>query len=261
LLCEAIRSRTADVVAALDAVGPSAMDGSSSLPGWTRLTIACHLRYGASASLRMTIDALAGRSTSFYPAGRSVERPGTLAPGEGEEPADVVRSLAVTGDRLHDAWTPLSADRWPTVVEEPADNPDLGPVTIGRLAFLRLTEVEVHGTDLDLGVDDWSEFFVAHGLPIRLGGLATRRSNHRPFAAIDGSWLLVAADGPATVVSTRGQRVTVEEAEPTTPADAVIAGSRRDLLALLLGRPTLRGLKVSGDARLGRAFQEAFPGP
>jgi hypothetical protein len=99
LLCEAIRSRTADVAAALAAAGRAALSELSSLPGWARLTIACHLRYGASASRRMTMDALAGRATSFYPAGRSLERPGTLVPDEGEAPVDVVRSLAVAGDR------------------------------------------------------------------------------------------------------------------------------------------------------------------
>jgi uncharacterized protein (TIGR03083 family) len=262
LLCGTIRSRTTEIVAALEAAGPSALEEPSSLPGWTRLTIACHLRYGASASRRMTIDARAGRPTSFYPAGRSLERPGTLVPGEGEEPTDVVRSLALAGDRLHDAWAPLSAAQWQTVIEEPAGNPDLGPVTVARLALLRLTEVEVHGTDLDLGLDDWSEVFVAHALPIRLGWLATRRSNHRRIeSTIDGSWLLVPDDGPGTVVSVRGPQVTVEAAHATTVADAVIEGRSRDLLALLLGRPTAQDLKISGDVRLGRAFREAFPGP
>ena len=230
--------------------------------GLDRLTIACHLRYGASASLRMTNDGLAGRPTSFYPAGRSLERPGTLAPDEGEEQADVVRSLVVTSDRLHEAWTSLSPPQWHMSVEEPAGNPDLGPVTIERLALLRLTEVEVHGTDLDLGLDDWSEFFVAHALPIRLGWLATRRSNHRRVdTAVEGSWLLVAADGPSTVVSVRGPQVTVEAADRNTVADAVIEGSQRDLLALLLGRPRRREMKITGDVGLGRAFREAFPGP
>jgi hypothetical protein len=31
----------------------------SLLPGWTRLAIACHLRYGAEALIRITDDALA----------------------------------------------------------------------------------------------------------------------------------------------------------------------------------------------------------
>jgi predicted lipid carrier protein YhbT len=125
-----------------------------------------------------------------------------------------------------------------------------------------LTEVEVHGSDLDLGLEDWSEVFVAHVLPIRLDWLATRRSNHRSFdRTLEGSWLLVAEDGPATVVSVRGPQVTVERRDQTTEADAVIVGSRRDLLALLLGRPTRAELKISGDVRLGRAFGEAFPGP
>ncbi len=262
MLSEAARRRTADVVAALAAVGPEALDGSSSLTGWTRLTIACHLRYGAVASLRLTTDALAGRPTSFYPGGRSRQRPGTLRPGEGEERADVVGSLAGQSERLHELWARLSPPQWETAVEEPAGNPDLGRTTIGLVAMMRLTEVEVHGTDLDLGLDDWSDVFVDHALPVRLGWLTTRRSNHRSIdTAVTGSWLFAVVDGPGTVIATDGRTVTVEPAEEGTVADAVIEGSSRDLLALLLGRPPRQALTLAGDTGLARAFARAFPGP
>ena len=58
--------------------------GPSLLPGWSRLTVLCHLRYGASALLRMTAEALAGEPTSYYPEGRAAQRPGTLGPQAGE---------------------------------------------------------------------------------------------------------------------------------------------------------------------------------
>lgn len=52
-----------------------ALEAPSQLSGWSRLTILCHLRYGTQALRRMTIDALAGRETSYYPLGREHQRP------------------------------------------------------------------------------------------------------------------------------------------------------------------------------------------
>lgn len=46
--------------------------------------------------------------------------------------------------------------------------------TLGMLAVLRLTEVEVHGFDLDIGCTPWSEVFVDVALPTRIRRLATR---------------------------------------------------------------------------------------
>jgi maleylpyruvate isomerase len=261
-ISDAARARTADVVAALGAAGPSALEAPSLLPGWSRLTIACHLRYGASASHRMTTEALTGMPTSFYPGGRSTQRPATLVPSPGEEPAGVVGSLLAESSRLHDAWARLSPEQWQTTIPAPAGSPDPVRTTIADLALLRLTEVEVHGTDLDLGLDDWSEVFVSQALPTRLSWLTVRRSNFQPVdAAVGGSWLLAATDGPSTLLSVRGNQVTAEAADSNAIADAVIEGSSRDLLALLLGRPPRRALAVSGDTDLAEAFNRAFPGP
>ncbi len=64
-------------------------------------------------------------------------------------------------------------------IVEPPDNPDLGPVELRRLALARLTEVEVHGTDLDVGRTTWNEMFVRNVLPMRLEWLNSRWANHR----------------------------------------------------------------------------------
>jgi hypothetical protein len=51
-------------------------------------------------------------------------------------------------------------------------------------------------------------------------------------------------------------------ASPTAePATAVIEASRRDLLALILGRPCVHPPRVSGDAAFAAAFGSAVPGP
>jgi maleylpyruvate isomerase len=259
---EAIAGRTDDLIAALAALDDVALRGPSLLPGWSRLTVACHLRYGARALTWMTDDTLVGRPTSYYPEGRAAQRPGTLDPDPGESPADVVASLAEHSGVLHGRWASLTPAQWRTDVVEPADNADLGTMPLHALALLHLTEVEVHGTDLDVGLAEWSELFVAAALPFRVERLARRR----PANAAPGSWLLVATDGPSHLVTATPNTVDVAMASPDDPssnadAPARIEGTSRDLLALLLGRPPLRPLRRAGDPALANAFESAFPGP
>jgi uncharacterized protein (TIGR03083 family) len=209
----------------VDALADTDLLGASDLPGWSRLTIACHLRYGAEAMRAMTLDTRAGRPASYYPGGRATQRPRTLEPRPGESPLDVVHSLRAASDALHGTW--IETTDWSATLVEPDDNPDLGPLPLWQLPVFRLTEVEVHGTDLDIGLGPWSDAFVHAALPIRLERLR-RRTPSAP-----GAWLLSAV----------GVRVG-DESEPE-----VIDASGRDLLAILLGRI---------DAG---AFTRAFPGP
>jgi uncharacterized protein (TIGR03083 family) len=261
-LVTAVRRRTDEVVGALRSLDEDGLRAPSALPGWSRLTIACHLRYGAEAFGRMTAAALEDRPVSYYPGGRAASRPATLEPGPGEAAVDVVASLADHGQALDHRWRDLGEAEWERVVREPEDQPDLGALPLGRLPLLRLTEVEVHGTDLDLGLADWSDVFVRVALPFRLGWLRTRRTNHRRVDdEVAGSWLLTAPDGPTWRVAVDGGAVSSEPVEPGTPADAVIEAPARDLLALLLGRPFRTDPRYGGDVALAQAFPRAFPGP
>jgi hypothetical protein len=261
-LVMATADRTALIVESLTTLDEEALLASSALPNWSRLTIACHLRYGAEALCRMTKAALAGRPTAFYPEGRERQRPRTLVPRPGESNLAVVASLARQGEELTQLWATCEKDVWHRDVIEPSDNPDLGPVALGRLPLLRLTEVEVHGSDLGLGLPDWSELFVAAALPMRLQWLNTRRANHRQVdASLEGSWLLVATDGPAHLVTVTGTKVAALPADAHVPCRARIQATRRDLLALLLGRPLSTTPLITGDPAFGAAFADAFPGP
>lgn len=254
-LVEALQRRSATVVEALTALPyEDPLDAPSLLPGWTRLTIACHLRYGSHALLRMTSDALEGRPTAYYPEGRANQRPATLAPAPGESPRQVLADLAEAEAALVARWQDLAPADWRTEVREPGDNPDLGTVSLGVLAMSALTEREVHGGDLDLGLPDWSATFVDRVLPARLEWLASRRTNHRPFDdSVRTDWLLVADDRDLS------HRVVTDEAKGLE-ATTTIRGSARDLLALLLGRPVRAPLVGSRPSAVDE-FQRAFPGP
>lgn len=261
-VAQASRERTRGLLTRLRDLEPAALEGPSELPGWSRLTIVCHLRYGTHALLRMTRDALAGRETSYYPEGRAVQRPLTLLPAPGETPAQVLADWESAAIELDRAWAAISDERWCAEVVEPADNPDLGTVPLARLALARLTEVDVHGTDLGIGVVDWSSTLVAVALPTRLCWLSSRRANHRAFdCSIRGSWLLAALDGPRWLVEVDGDSVESRPAIEADDARAMIEGTSRDLLALLLGRPPRRPLRRSGDVAFAGSFERAFPGP
>jgi uncharacterized protein (TIGR03083 family) len=257
-----IDHRTARIIEALSKLDESGVATASLLPGWNRLTIACHLRYGAAALMAMTEATLAGLPASYYPQGRAEQRPHTLLPNIGERPSDVVGSLARTSERLSHVWSSLHDATWNLQVIEPAENLDLGPTTLGRLALLRLTEVEVHGSDLGLNLEDWSSVLVDLALPMRLEWLNVRRGNQNDVdVGLEGSWLFIASDGPTYRISVSKGAVESFPASGTTSSRAVIEATSRDLLALLLGRPFLRPPRITGDVGFGQAFSSAFPGP
>ncbi len=262
-LVDAVDRRTSEIVDTLGPLDDAALAAPSLLPEWSVLTIACHLRYGADALARITAAAQRGEPASYYPEGRAEQRPRTLVPGPGERPSDVVATLGRRSAELTARWRDLDTAAWSLPAREPpGGRRDLGDPPLHYLAVLRLTEVEVHGSDLGLGLADWSDLFVRLALPARLEMLNTRRSNHRAFdATLAGSWLLVPHGAQAYLVGVEGERVDARPADRGAQPRAVIAGSGRDLLALLLGRPPLRPLRLSGDLAFAGQFSRAFPGP
>lgn len=261
-LLDAVKDRTRRIADSLRGRGDEELQEPSEIPGWSRLTIACHLRFGAGALSRMTRSAVQGLPVAYYPEGREGQRPRTLVPLAGESPQDVVESLERLSEELNQQWSTLDPGAWGVDVVEPPENRDLGPVPLRRLPLLRLTEVEVHGSDLGLDLGDWNEVFMTTALPMRLELLNIRRTNHRAFdTEPEGSWLLVATDGPSYEVSVSGPKVESRAASPDTQARAVIEATKRDLVALLLGRALHTPPVMTGDIEFGRSFSRAFPGP
>jgi uncharacterized protein (TIGR03083 family) len=262
VLVAAVRDRGVQIVEALSSLDAEALGSASRLPRWSRLTIACHLRFGAQTLGRMTKATLLGEPAAYYPEGRSQQRSRTLDPYDGEGPLDVVASLRHHSDELHRLWSSLGVDAWSRQIIEPENNPDLGSISLAFLPLLRLTELEIHGSDLGVGLPDWSQSFVRAALPARLSSLNVRRSNHRAVdTGLQGAWLLVATDGPTFRIDVKGADVESVPADSGEPARAVIEATSRDLLALLLGRPFVTPPRITGDIAFGEAFSSAFPGP
>jgi uncharacterized protein (TIGR03083 family) len=249
----------ARVLADLDDDG---LRASTLLPEWNRVTVICHLRYGARAVDRMVRSALAGAPALFYPEGRVEQRPGTLLPYPGETPRDVVASFVAHSAELDATLAGLSEEDWAVEAHEPPGTVDIGTQSVEQLAVLRLTEVEVHAGDLLLGLDKWSDTLVEHGLPLRFERLAHRLANQPPIDfSFEGTWLLRTLEGEAWTVTLEPRRAEVRAADYDTRSDATITASRRDMLAFLLGRPLEAEAVYAGDVEFAAAFTKAFPGP
>jgi uncharacterized protein (TIGR03083 family) len=231
------------------------LDEPSLLQGWSRVTVLAHLRYVAEAMKRMTEAALSGRSEDMYPGGRDTFRPGTLVLRPDETVDDLVDSVDFSAHELSALWHRLAASDWDRRIVDR----DHGEVALSRFLALRLTEVEVHTVDLGVpGVDGWSEAFVETLLPLRLAWLGNARHRADADLGLNGSWVL--SDGDAAwLVQANGADVLVGEVARERSAECRLTGTRRDLLALLLGRPAeIQGV---GLPELAQGFKHAFPGP
>lgn len=168
-IAQAVMARHREIAERIHDVEEAYLLQPSRLPGWDRLTVLCHLRYGAVASRQITQATLDGRAAAFYPKGRQHQRPETLQRSNGESVIAVAASLDVESQSLDETWACIGDDQWRLTIHEPSDNVDLGPITLWTLALLRLTEVEVHGHDLDLGLSPWSATFVESCSPDATG--------------------------------------------------------------------------------------------
>lgn len=249
-LLDVLEVSTERLLTAVEELPTAELLGPSALPDWDRVTVLTHLRFVAAASRRITTVALTGEGDpAMYPGGRRT-RPATLERHSGEAPEDVVASLRAESDGLHAAWSALDAKGWSATLDEP----DLGHLPLSRLLVLRLTEIEVHSVDLDLpGLDRWTDAFAEAALPLRVAWLPRLRRRPDADLTVDGTWRLTAGTGN-WLLTTEGTEVDVRPATAEDAADAVLAGTDAELLALLLGRGD------PADAAAAR-FKRAFPGP
>lgn len=257
-----LEERSNAVCDAVVRVGPTELERPSLLPGWSRLTIACHLRYGAQTTRHMIEATLMGKPSAFYPAGRGLQRETTLHPALGEAVAHVPASLVDECANLGAIARELSPDMWARELIQ-VDPDDLamtsGPLDLWDLLLLRLTEVVVHSSDIDLGfgLDEWPADFGPAVLRQRLARLTSW-----PVAG-DAVWRFQSIDGPGgdvVVDATGAARLRSSDAGTVSP-DVEVSGRANDLVAALLGRRDVADLSVEGRPELWAALPDRLPGP
>jgi uncharacterized protein (TIGR03083 family) len=259
-LTSAVDAATSRLRASLAALSDEQASAPSLLKGWSRASILAHLAYVATASLRMTNDALAGRQTTMYPGGPA-ERDDSVLVGPDDSAETLVTRVDRASTALSERWLALEPDQWATSLVEDR----LGQMRLARLVAMRLTEVEVHHADLAVGYapHDWSTDFTRRCLPLRFAWLAAHHRNRRGAdRSVDGRWLFVCRpERRGWLVEAHGCAVAVRSAAPDEPADTVLTGAWTDVLAFLLGRQSVHMLGITGDAGRAAAFKRAFPGP
>ncbi|WP_051063489.1 maleylpyruvate isomerase N-terminal domain-containing protein [Ilumatobacter nonamiensis] len=118
---------------------------ASRLPGWNRAQVITHLARNADGHRRMIEGAGRGEILEQYPGGVATRQHGIDA-GVDRTSTEVLADLSAAIGALEAAW---SSTDWRGVGHRTVR----GDTPIGRLPFLRVREVALHGVDLDIGIE------------------------------------------------------------------------------------------------------------
>jgi maleylpyruvate isomerase len=189
----------------------------SLLPGWSRGHLLTHLARNADSLQNLLTWARTGVSTPQYSSPE--ERSEGIERGAGRPAAELLADLEESAAALDAAAASLPAEAWAAHVAWHA-----AWYTLWR----RLTEVEIHHVDLDLGYSpaDWPEAFATYSLEQIAGHFADARS-------------------PAVVLRASDAPVVVAIGPPADQPATTVTGQVRALLAWLTGRST--GTELSAE--------------
>jgi maleylpyruvate isomerase len=208
----------------------------SLLPGWSRGHVLAHLARNADGQARMLEGARVGEIRDQYPGGDQA-RDDDIGKGAKRPAAEIVRDLTVAQAGLEQLWRVLDEDAWhrPTRAR-------VGVRPAMASVWARWRECEIHHVDLNLGYRpaDWPGAFVDTLLPRVTAGLAQRLATGTPI-------LLVSTDGSTGLPSGAVTKQTALAGEKPPPV--MVTGSRRDLLAWLLGRTTAASVHATRGQR------------
>ncbi len=162
---------TRRLLATVEGLTDSDLAEPSLLPGWTRGYVLSHIARGAEALCNLLIWARTGVETPAYPSQQA--RDEAIAAGATRSVADQIADIARTAEEFR--------------AEAPLLSPEAGEVSVNVLggppwpASLilprRLTEVELHHTDLGCGYTraDWPAAFANLDLPDPMRGFRASR--------------------------------------------------------------------------------------
>ncbi|MGI9009301.1 MAG: maleylpyruvate isomerase N-terminal domain-containing protein [Streptosporangiaceae bacterium] len=199
----------------------------SLLPGWTRGHVITHIARNADSLGNLLIWAQTGVQTPQY--ANWDERNAQIEAGAERGAAELAEDLSGSAQAFLAQAGELGADAWRAEVQGLRGPAHPAWFTLHR----RLTEVEIHHVDLDLGYGppDWPDWFVTDMLYQVTGGIADD------------------ADAPPVTVTdaSSGRQYLLRR---DARSDREITGTGAELLAWLLGRSAGQGLVADPDGPL-----------
>jgi len=196
----------------------------SPLPGWSIGHVATHLARNADAVSGILRAVAAGEVGVQYPGG-AAQRSADIEAGATRPRTEVLDDVRRAGAALDLELALTPATAW----ADGRTRSMLEDLPAAAWPMRRWREVEIHHVDLGLsfGWDDWSSPFVAREWTARVAELPARldRGGCRLDITDEGVSEVAGADGGPTVT-----------------------GSRRELLAWMLGRATIDGAPTLADA-------------
>jgi maleylpyruvate isomerase len=133
----------------------------SLLPGWSRARVLAHVARGADAMRTLLAGAQPGQDRSAHADRQTWEQATERAARMG--PSDLAADLADSAMALRSVVVRLPAEAW----RVPLRIPGLDPFPAAQVLTRRLTELELHHTDLGTGYGpaDWPAAFADMELP------------------------------------------------------------------------------------------------
>jgi maleylpyruvate isomerase len=218
-----IRDATERVLTDVRALADPDLRAPSALPDWSRGHVLAHLARNADGLTVLLTSARTGERRPMYAS--QDQRNAEIEAGAGRSAAELTADLVET-DRGFATEAGRMTD-WSATVFRTLDTPGF---PVGMVPLLRLGELEIHHTDLDVGYgfDRWPAEWAAAYFSYACRGLSDRAGEPLGLAAID-TGTQVASDSP-------GARI--------------VEGPVTALLAWVTGRHDGHDLRVSPNGTL-----------
>jgi len=129
-------------------------------------------------------------------------------------------------------------------------------MTIGDLVRMRLTEVQAHGDDLDLGLSPWPSDFGKAVIAQRAARLRQRPLNWAGWEVI-----LVVTDASALSATVSAEGIELHARPVEVMAASRLVGTANAHVAMLLGRRAEADLTKEGDVEQAQACLASVIGP
>ena len=169
----------------------------SLLPGWTRGHLLTHLARNADALGNLLTWASTGVEMPMYPSRE--QRNADIEAGAARPVADQLADLERSHERFMDQASAMTERGWSRPIRYGARNK---PATGGWVPMLRMGELEIHHTDLDVGhpPEQWSAAWVAEFLPSAIDDLDERAEEPLGLVATDTGARIGSRDREARMV-------------------------------------------------------------